>query len=194
MGRCLKIDLLESDQFCNFVICKCDSLARVSAHLRQLYSWSFEHRAVRRLRVVLVCARYNEVRMFLQRGFRMDYRIGFLVLFALATPAKAQEHRVHPAADLPLHEKFYSSWYMPDQPTRSCCNKADCYPTEVRVQGNMIFARRREDGKWLLIPSNKVGRHRDNPDGRNHICAPPPAPSALNEPDTVYCFALGGAT
>ena len=125
----------------------------------------------------------------------MDYRIVFVVPIALATPAKAQEHRAHPAADVPLHEKFYSSWNMPDQPTRSCCNKADCYPTEVRVQGGMIFARRREDGKWLLIPSNKVERHRDNPDGRNHICAPPPPPtSASNEPDTVYCFALGGAT
>jgi len=123
----------------------------------------------------------------------MYYRIVFLVLSALVVPAKAQEHRAHPVADLPLHEKFYSSWYMPDQPTKSCCNKADCYPTEVRVQGDMIFARRREDGKWLLVPSNKVERHRDNPDGRNHICAPPPLPPTASQvPDTVYCFALGG--
>ena len=102
-------------------------------------------------------------------GFRIDYRMAFLVLIVLAAPATAQEHRVHPAGDIPLHEKFYSSLHMPDHPTKSCCNKADCYPTEVRVQGGMIFARRREDGKWLLIPSNKVERHRDNPDGRNHI-------------------------
>ena len=123
----------------------------------------------------------------------MYYRIVFLVLIALVAPAKAQEHRAHPVADLPLHEKFYSSWYMPDQPTKSCCNKADCYPTEVRVQGDMIFARRREDGKWLLVPSHKVERHRDNPDGRNHICAPPPPPpTASQAQDTVYCFALGG--
>jgi hypothetical protein len=116
-----------------------------------------------------------------------------LVLIALVVPAKAQEHRAHPAADLPLHEKFYSSWYMPDQPTKSCCNKADCYPTEVRMQGDMIFARRREDGKWLLVPSHKVERHRDNPDGRNHICAPPPPPpTASPAQDTIYCFALGG--
>ena len=38
VGRSLRIELFESDQFCNFVICKCDSLARVSAHLGQLYS------------------------------------------------------------------------------------------------------------------------------------------------------------
>jgi hypothetical protein len=36
-----------------------------------------------------------------------------------------------------------------------------------------------------------VERNRDNPDGRNHLCAPPPALSPL---DSVYCFALGGAT
>jgi hypothetical protein len=69
---------------------------------------------------------------------------------------------------------------------------ADCYPTEVRVQGGTIFARRREDGKWLLVPPHKVERHRDNPDGRNHICAPPP--TAAQVPDTVYCFTLGGGT
>jgi hypothetical protein len=125
----------------------------------------------------------------------MHYRIVFLVLIALAAAAKAQEHRSHPVADLPLHEKFYSTWYMPDQPTKSCCNMADCYPTEVRVQGDMIFARRREDGKWLLIPAHKVERHRDNPDGRNHICAPPPPPPTASQvPDTVYCFALGSGT
>jgi hypothetical protein len=125
----------------------------------------------------------------------MHYPLAFLVLIAVAVPAKAQEHRNHPVADVPLHEKFYSSWYMPDQPTRSCCNKVDCYPTEVRMQGDKIFARRREDGKWLLIPLHKVERHRDNPDGRNHICAPPPPPpTASPAPDTVYCFALGGAT
>ena len=33
-------------------------------------------------------------------------------------------------------------------------------------------------------------RNRDNPDGRNHLCAPPPSASFV---DTVYCFALGGA-
>ena len=120
----------------------------------------------------------------------MRRRLAFLVLIAFALPAKAQEHRSHPAADMALHEKFYSTWYMPDQPTRSCCNMADCYPTEVRVKGGTIFARRREDGKWLLVPPHKVERHRDNPDGRNHICAPPPpTPQA---PDTVYCFTLGG--
>jgi hypothetical protein len=118
----------------------------------------------------------------------------FLLLFIIAfsQTGNAQEHRTHPISDLPLHERFYSTWYMPDQPTRSCCNKADCYPTEVRVVGDIIYARRREDGKWLRIPPQKVEHKRDNPDGRNHLCAPPPTRSSL--PDTVFCFALGSGT
>jgi hypothetical protein len=118
----------------------------------------------------------------------------FIMLFAIAfsPTGNAQEHRTHPFPDLPLHEKFYSTWYMPDEPTRSCCGAADCYPTEVRLLGDVVYARRREDGKWLRIPSQKVEHNRDNPDGRNHLCAPPP--TAHYPPDTVYCFALGSGT
>ncbi|OPY96852.1 hypothetical protein A5906_00610 [Bradyrhizobium sacchari] len=115
----------------------------------------------------------------------------------LLTGVKAEDvardgsHRHHPPQDQQLHEKFYSNWRMPDNPVLSCCNNADCYPTEIRYDEGRIYARRREDGKYILIPSQKVERHRDNPDGRNHICAPPPSASLV---DTVYCFALGGAT
>lgn len=114
-------------------------------------------------------------------------------LLALTSlPAVAQDqgsHRHHPVADLPLHEKFYSTWYMPDQPSKSCCNKSDCYPTEIMYRDGDVFARRREDGKWLRVPASKVERNRDNPDGRNHLCAPPP--TASYPQDTVFCFALG---
>ena len=115
-----------------------------------------------------------------------------------ALPAAAQESgaaaapRHHPPQDIQLHEKFYSTWHMPDHPTQSCCNMADCYPTEIRTVDGRIYARRREDGKYILIPSEKVERNRDNPDGRNHLCAPPPSRHDLA--DTVFCFALGGAT
>jgi hypothetical protein len=79
---------------------------------------------------------------------------------------------------------------MPDNPAKSCCNKADCYPTEVTHRDGEVFAMRREDGKWLRIPAAKVERNRDNPDGRNHLCAPPPTATHY-PPDTVFCFALG---
>ncbi len=105
------------------------------------------------------------------------------------TAASAQEHR-HPPKDEPLHEKFYSTWYMPDNPRRSCCNKADCYPTEVKFQHGQWYALRREDQKYIPVPWQKVEVNRDNPDGRNHLCAPPPAASYPR--DTVFCFTLGG--
>lgn len=114
-----------------------------------------------------------------------------LALILLTVPALAQDvtHRSHPAADMPLHEKFYQHWYMPDNPQRSCCSATDCYPTTIQYRNGSIYAKRREDGKWLHIPPRKVEQHRDNPDGRNHLCAPPP--NASYPPDTVFCFALG---
>jgi hypothetical protein len=100
--------------------------------------------------------------------------------------------RHHPPQDLQLHEKFYSTWRMPDHPSQSCCNMADCYPTEIKSIGGQIYARRREDGKFILVPPEKIEHNRDNPDGRNHLCAPPP--SGYDPADTVFCFTLGGAT
>jgi hypothetical protein len=117
-------------------------------------------------------------------------------LLMAATAVKAHEagqdaHRHHPPQDQALHEKFYSTWHMPDNPALSCCNNADCYPTEILYADGKIYAKRREDGRYIFIPSQKLERNRDNPDGRNHLCAPPPELSPM---DTVYCFALGAAT
>ena len=115
------------------------------------------------------------------------------IVFTLALhSAQAQEQHSHPPQDVPIHEKFYSSWMMPDNPNKSCCNKADCYPTEARFHAGHWQARRREDGKWLFVPAAKIERNRDNPDGRNHLCAPPPG--SYHPPDTVFCFSLGGGT
>lgn len=122
-----------------------------------------------------------------------------LVLLLLYPLAHAQEiypqpeHRHHPTQDMPLHEKFYSTWYMPDQPSKSCCNKADCYPTEAKFERSRWWAKRREDGKWLAIPYEKVERDREMPDPRAHLCAPPPTATHY-PPDTVFCFGAGGGT
>jgi hypothetical protein len=110
------------------------------------------------------------------------------IMFVASTAAG--QH--HSPQDEPLHEKFYSSWHMPDNPSKSCCNKADCYPTEIKYVGGDVYARRREDGKYIPIPPQKVERNRDNPDGRSHLCAPPP--NGLYPSDTVFCFSLGGGT
>jgi hypothetical protein len=125
-----------------------------------------------------------------RRSRRADLTMGLVFAVALASTAAAQ-HR-HPPQDEALHEKFYSTWYMTDNPGMSCCNNADCYPTEIEYVGGNIYARRREDGQYILIPPQKVERNRDNPDGRNHLCAPPP--NSYHPADTVFCFSLGGGT
>jgi hypothetical protein len=127
--------------------------------------------------------------------------VGLICLLAIPAPAQeaflpndepghAEPH--HPPQDQALHEKFYSTWHMPDNPAVSCCNNADCYPTDIEYVDGRLYAKRREDGKFILVPPQKVEHNRDNPDGRNHLCAPPP--SLTSPSDTVYCFALGGAT
>ncbi len=107
----------------------------------------------------------------------------------IAGSAFAQEHR-HPEQDAEIHKRFYNTWMMPDKPTMSCCHERDCYPTEARKIGNRWEARRREDGQWLVIPPEKIEHNRDNPDGRNHLCAPPPTYGVT----PVYCFIVGGGT
>jgi hypothetical protein len=98
----------------------------------------------------------------------------------------------HPPQDEAAHERWYQTWMMPDQPAKSCCNKADCYPTIIKYDGGgRLWAQRREDGQWLLVPERKIERNRDNPDGRNHLCAPPPT-ATYYPPNTVFCFSLGG--
>src|SRR5262245_51618073 len=124
------------------------------------------------------------------RGRLGRVRWAYLVVRLVLVASTAEAQHRHPPQDEELHEKFYSTWYMPDDPARSCCNKADCYPTEIKYVGGSIYARRREDGKYILVPPHKVERNRDNPDGRNHLCAP--SPTSLHETDTVFCFSLGG--
>lgn len=103
-----------------------------------------------------------------------------------AVRASAQ-HR-HPPQDEPIHEKFYSTWMRPDNPNLSCCSQHDCYPTEARNEGGVWFAKRREDGKWLRVPPEKVEKNRDNPDGRSHLCAPRPERAYSAD---IFCFTAG---
>jgi hypothetical protein len=81
---------------------------------------------------------------------------------------------------------------MPGNPSVSCGNEADCYPTELKYVDGNIYAKRREDERFILIPPQKVERSGDNPDGRNHLCAP--LPNGHHPADTVFSFTLGGAT
>jgi hypothetical protein len=105
----------------------------------------------------------------------------------LASPALADdpgEHQ-HPPQDQALHERFYSTWMQPDNPSRSCCNKQDCAPVlAVRRRGERWEAQRR-DGRWMVIPEQKIERKRDSPDGRSHLCS---------VEGSVFCFVAGEGT
>jgi hypothetical protein len=41
----------------------------------------------------------------------------------------------------------------------------------------------------IAIGAASAQQNRDSPDGRNHLCAPPP--SAYQPPDTLFCFKPG---
>lgn len=117
----------------------------------------------------------------------------FVTMIVVSVLAQAQEHS-HPVADAPIHEKFYSTWHMPDEPIKSCCDKKDCYPTraELRDDGHW-WAERREDHLMMQIPHRKLEVNRSSPDGRSHLCAhAPTTPAAAITP--VLCFVPGGGT
>jgi len=84
---------------------------------------------------------------------------GICLCCALIMPVQAQDaglHR-HPPQDQLLHEKFYSTWHMPDNPTASCCNNADCYPTEIKyVDGHDL----RKTPRGRKIHSHSTGKGR----------------------------------
>lgn len=116
------------------------------------------------------------------------FLVAYLIL--LLTPSYSQEHK-HPPQDALIHERFYSTWMRPDNRDASCCDKQDCYPTEVRRVKGHWEAKRREDGQWVAIPPEKVENDRDNPDGNNHVCMTPPDE---HNNSTVFCFIVGGGT
>lgn len=63
-------------------------------------------------------------------------RVLFAVALLAPSIAYAQGflHRHHPPQDIPIHERFYRGWFMPDDPAKSCCNAADCYPTVIEYR------------------------------------------------------------
>lgn len=103
----------------------------------------------------------------------------FAVALLFIVAANAQEH--HPRD---IHEKFYSTWMMPDAPQTSCCHNQDCSPAASKYEDGKWFAMRA--GEWIPVPNQKIERERDTPDGRSHLCG-------RGHPGlfTVFCFIRG---
>lgn len=115
----------------------------------------------------------------------------FALVIALGTIALAQEkHHGHPAKDMPIHERFYSNWMMPDNRGVSCCHNEDCAPAEAFRKDGKWFARKEgTGGAYSEIPPQKVETERDSPDGRSHLCERRYGTSA--GVPTVFCFIPG---
>ena len=98
-------------------------------------------------------------------------------------------HNHHPPQDQDIHERFYSTWMMPDHPDQSCCQSKDCSPAETYWSNGHWMARKVEDkGNFTPIPDEKVEHGRDTPDGRSHLCGSRAWPSG---DFGVYCFIAG---
>src|SRR6266852_2381565 len=119
------------------------------------------------------------------------FLIGNILMCIFISYANANEYaHQHPPQDQAIHEKFYSTWMMPDNRTVSCCNKRDCSPAETYWLNGHWMAHKVDDldKRFVPIPEAKVEMERDNPDGRSHLCGARSFPSG---DFTVYCFIAG---
>ena len=107
-----------------------------------------------------------------------------------AGSAFAQDMAGHPPHDQAIHERFYSTWMMPDNRTVPCCHNIDCSPAESHFENDHWVARKLGDpGGFTVIPDQKIEHERDNPDGRSHLCG-----GGKGSAMTVYCFINGMGT
>jgi len=132
--------------------------------------------------------------------FRIDLDYGLIFLgtvlavLLIAFGALGQEphhdENFHAAGDVPIHERFYSTWMVPPLRNSSCCNKKDCYPTQFRQVGGTWFAMRKEDGEWIAIPEERLEHNQadpeESPDGQSHVCMRAPGMDNM-----VFCAVLG---
>lgn len=110
----------------------------------------------------------------------VTFFVGFVFwIVESSQPAHAHEH---PPEHAQLHNEFYKDLKQPNNPSAGCCNDQDCYPTRARFDGVNWWAVRREDGKWLKVPTEKVNAEK-SPDGQAHLCAFSP-----HGGDVVLCF------
>jgi len=105
-------------------------------------------------------------------------------LSLLTLPATAAEGD-HGEGHHMWHGQFYSNLIRPDTKT-SCCNLADCRPTEIRSAGDHYEVKK--DGRWIRVLPEKIVKVAA-PDGGAHICAPP-STNPVWAPDEVFCIVM----
>lgn len=108
--------------------------------------------------------------------------IAAILIFFLYSQANAQ-HRMQ---DMPMHQRFYSTWMMPDNRAMSCCSNQDCRPAASKQVDGEWYAKPDGENDWMHVPSGKVEKDRDTPDGQSHVCY-----RRYDKSYVIYCFIAG---
>jgi hypothetical protein len=116
-------------------------------------------------------------------GFRQLAAI-FALTFCATGIAASHDGR-HGSGHDTWHEGFYQKLKIPGTNT-SCCNLADCRPTQIRTVGDHYEVMK--DGRWIRVQPEKVVKI-TAPDGGAHICAPESLGTRF-DPDYVYCIVM----
>jgi hypothetical protein len=83
---------------------------------------------------------------------RLSILSSVAVLFLLHPTANAQDG-YHSVGHALWHEGFYANLKRNDG-EGSCCNLADCRPTQSRIIGDHYEVK--VDGDWIAVPDNKI--------------------------------------
>jgi hypothetical protein len=117
---------------------------------------------------------------------------GLIGLLLAAAPALAQEHHAthgyqgrHGVGHESWHEQFYSKLVRKDT-KMSCCNLADCVPTQSRMIDDHYEVL--VDGEWTQVPQ-RVIQNVTAPDGGAHVCFPK-QPNKHYPKGTLFCVVL----
>jgi hypothetical protein len=107
--------------------------------------------------------------VFLQAGSRSNVMMRIIVIAsellvaanAFAEPPSDTDYALAP---------WFQSLRQPGT-GKSCCSIADCRTTDYRTDGDHYEAL--IDGRWMIVPSEKILQRADNPTGRAVVCWTP---------------------
>ncbi len=129
--------------------------------------------------------------MFNYRAFILWFMVISFIVVVFFKLDQAYGQTGHRPQDMELHQKFYSTWYAPNnghERTASCCNKIDCEPRKVKRENGEWWVWWRLENKWIPIPDKIIESNqldpRESPDGQSHVCINPNS-------GIVLCAVLG---
>ena len=128
----------------------------------------------------------------------LAFLISGILILAISSAIAQEGHQQeghHPPQDQAIHERFYSTWMVPNNRTMSCCHEQDCSPAESRVEdGNWVARKVGGDGDWVAVPPEKIERDRESPDGRSHLCSRRVLTYQPGDEQLVLCFIPGAGS